>query len=169
MDDYHKEMEMAMIRANILEDQEEPMASFLNGLNHDIADVGEMYQYVELQEMNNSKKEVVGSHPKVMDLKKNQIEVNPSKNQNIKCFKFLGRGHIASQCPNKRTMIMKDNGEVKTKEESNNDLMSSLDDDNEELPHEGDLLIDFQDVFQDEVPSGLPPIRGELSTTLILS
>ena len=26
---------------------------------------------------------------------------------NIKCFKCLGRGHIASQCPTKKTMIMR--------------------------------------------------------------
>ena len=26
---------------------------------------------------------------------------------NIKCFKSLGRSHIASQCPNKKTMIMR--------------------------------------------------------------
>ncbi|RDY12815.1 hypothetical protein CR513_02333, partial [Mucuna pruriens] len=77
-------MEMAMIRANILEDQEVTMTRFLNGLNPDIADVVEMYQYVERQEMNNSEKKVVGSHFKVVDSKKNQIEVNPSKNQDIK-------------------------------------------------------------------------------------
>ncbi|RDX77564.1 hypothetical protein CR513_42286, partial [Mucuna pruriens] len=73
-------MEMTMTRANTLEDQEATMVRFLKGMNHDIANVVEMYQYVELQEMvhqnsnsssfpwkNNSKKEVVGSHSKVVD------------------------------------------------------------------------------------------------------
>ncbi|RDY04215.1 hypothetical protein CR513_12112, partial [Mucuna pruriens] len=146
------------------------MTQFLNGMNRYIVDIVEMYQYIELQEMvhqaikveqklkrrnslkknsnsssfpwkNNSKKEVVGSHFKAVDSKKNQIEVNPSKNRNIKCFKCLKRGHIVSQCLNKRTMIMKDNGEVEIKEEFDNDLMSFLKDDNEELPHDGDLLV----------------------------
>ncbi|RDY12040.1 hypothetical protein CR513_03221, partial [Mucuna pruriens] len=31
---------------------------------------------------------------------------------NIKCFKCLGKGHIALHCPNKRSMIMKENGIV---------------------------------------------------------
>ena len=42
MDDYHKEMEIAMIRANVEEDREATMARFLNGLNRDIANVVEL-------------------------------------------------------------------------------------------------------------------------------
>ncbi|RDY01810.1 hypothetical protein CR513_14816, partial [Mucuna pruriens] len=32
--------------------------------------------------------------------------VPASKSSNIKCFKCLGKGHIALQCPNKRSMII---------------------------------------------------------------
>ena len=39
VDDYHKEMEIAMIRANVEEDREATMSRFLNGLNRDIANV----------------------------------------------------------------------------------------------------------------------------------
>ena len=42
VDDYHKEMEIAMIRANVEEDREATMARFLNGLNRDIANVVEL-------------------------------------------------------------------------------------------------------------------------------
>ena len=51
MDDYHKEMEIAMIRANVEEDREATMARFLNGLNRDIASVVELQHYVELEDM----------------------------------------------------------------------------------------------------------------------
>ena len=51
MDDYHKEMEIAMISANVVEDREATMARFLNGLNRDIANVVELQQYVELEDM----------------------------------------------------------------------------------------------------------------------
>ena len=51
MDDYHKEMKIAMIRANIEEDREATMARFLNGLNQDIANVVELQHYVELKDM----------------------------------------------------------------------------------------------------------------------
>ncbi|WJZ82889.1 hypothetical protein VitviT2T_002613 [Vitis vinifera] len=51
VDDYHKEMEIAMIRANVEEDREAIMARFLNGLNRDIANVVELQHYVELEDM----------------------------------------------------------------------------------------------------------------------
>ena len=51
MNDYHKEMEIAMIRANVEKDREATMARFLNGLNRDIANVVELQHYVELEDM----------------------------------------------------------------------------------------------------------------------
>jgi hypothetical protein len=51
VDDYYKEMELAMIRANVEEDWEATMARFLHGLNREIADVVEMQHYVELTDI----------------------------------------------------------------------------------------------------------------------
>ena len=51
MDDYHKEMEIAMIRTNVEKDREATIARFLNGLNWDIANVMELQHYVELEDM----------------------------------------------------------------------------------------------------------------------
>ena len=42
VDEYHKEIEIAMIRTNVVEDREAIMARFLNGLNRDIANVVEL-------------------------------------------------------------------------------------------------------------------------------
>jgi hypothetical protein len=49
VDEYHKEI--AMIRANVVEDREATMATILNGLNQDIANVVELQHYVELEDM----------------------------------------------------------------------------------------------------------------------
>jgi hypothetical protein len=51
VEDYYKEMEIAMIRANIEEDREATMARFLLGLNREIYDKVEMQHYVELEDM----------------------------------------------------------------------------------------------------------------------
>jgi hypothetical protein len=51
VDEYYKEMEVAIIRANVEEDWEATMARFLHGLNREIADVVEMQHYVELTAM----------------------------------------------------------------------------------------------------------------------
>jgi hypothetical protein len=51
VDEYYKEMEVAMIRANVEEDREATMARFLHGLNHEIVDIVELQHYVELMDM----------------------------------------------------------------------------------------------------------------------
>ena len=51
VEDYYKEMEIAMIRADIEEDREATMARFLAGLNRDIANIVELQHYVEVMDM----------------------------------------------------------------------------------------------------------------------
>ena len=51
MEEYYKEMEMALVRANIEEEPEDTMAHFLNGLNPEIRYVVELQEYVELDDL----------------------------------------------------------------------------------------------------------------------
>ena len=51
VEDYYKEMKIAMIRANLKESREITMARFLNGLNREIVDKVELQHYVEIEEM----------------------------------------------------------------------------------------------------------------------
>ena len=56
----------------------------------------------------------------------------------------MGVGHIASQRPNKRTMITRVDEEVETESEEDDDQMPSLEDacdDNKEYPVEGESLV----------------------------
>ena len=59
---------------------------------------------------------------------KGKFETQVNRNRDIKCFKCMGSRHIASQCPNKRVMIMKDDGEVDTASENDSDDMPPLED-----------------------------------------
>jgi len=51
MDEYFKEMKIAMIRANMVEEIKATMARFLNGLNRDITNIVELQHYIELEDM----------------------------------------------------------------------------------------------------------------------
>ena len=184
MEEYYKEMEVAMVSANIEEDREATMARFLVGLNWEIQNVVELQHYVELEDtmhmaikIENQVKRRASSNtlstpnpsastwksnqwkkeekqPKAQPKMKQKQEVTNQGNQgksdsftnwnrDIKCFKCQGRGHIASQCPNKRVMVMRENGEIEIDNESNCDSMPSLEDvDNEEYAAQGELLVE---------------------------
>jgi len=43
---------------------------------------------------------------------KGKSESQLTRNRDIKCFRCLRKGHIASQCLNQRIMLTRDNGEV---------------------------------------------------------
>jgi hypothetical protein len=51
VDDYYKEMEIAMIQANVEEDREATMTRFLNGLNRDIANLVQLQHNAELEDI----------------------------------------------------------------------------------------------------------------------
>lgn len=51
VDDYLKQMKIAMIWANIEENREAIIAKFMNGLNHDIIHIMQLHHYVGLKEM----------------------------------------------------------------------------------------------------------------------
>lgn len=51
VEEYHQEMEMTMIQANIKKDRKTTMTRFLSVLNHDIANLVELHHYVDLEDM----------------------------------------------------------------------------------------------------------------------
>ena len=61
----------------------------------------------------------------------------------MKCFKCFGRGHIASQCPNRRTMILREDGGFEFEEEASEEFKQLLGDDDEdvEYPVIGEFLV----------------------------
>nr|KYP43281.1 Transposon Ty3-I Gag-Pol polyprotein [Cajanus cajan] len=72
-----------------------------------------------------------------------------TKSSEIKCFKCLGRGHIASQCPNKKVMILRGQDIYSSQDEATTSPSSSEDEEetSEEekcevtYPYDGELLM----------------------------
>ncbi|GKV13414.1 hypothetical protein SLEP1_g24421 [Rubroshorea leprosula] len=203
IEDYHKEMEIAMVRANVEEDREATMAQFLHGLNHDIANVVELQHYVELEYMvhmamkveQQLKRKGATTRTGQNSGSSSSWKLNWSKKEENSVFKpkiATSKGHVASQCPNKHTMILREDGEIETEGESDDESMPPLEDANDGVEYavDGELLItrralnvqakedhevqrdnifhtrchvknkDFKDVFQEDIPNGLPSIRG---------
>uniref|UniRef100_A0A2N9I1C4 Reverse transcriptase/retrotransposon-derived protein RNase H-like domain-containing protein n=1 Tax=Fagus sylvatica TaxID=28930 RepID=A0A2N9I1C4_FAGSY len=123
VEDYHKEMEVAMIRANVEEDREATMARFLSGLNRDIANVIELQHYVEIEDMVHM----------AMKVERTVKEKRDSK------------GTSLLNVQTRRVMIMHDNGEVMTESEDDSDGMPELvdasDDDGVVYPVTGESLV----------------------------
>ncbi|XP_019424177.1 PREDICTED: uncharacterized protein LOC109333228 [Lupinus angustifolius] len=69
---------------------------------------------------------------------KQQMESN-QRSRDVKCFKCLGHGHIASQCPTRRTMILK-NREVESQSEAYSDEDDAHGEEDDAIP-EGDLFM----------------------------
>ena len=63
------------------------------------------------------------------------------------CFKCQGKAHIASQCPNKRVMVIRESGDIETEEEES---------DNESMPP-------LEDVGDEDEGDYKYPIGGDLS------
>uniref|UniRef100_A0A2N9G8V9 CCHC-type domain-containing protein n=1 Tax=Fagus sylvatica TaxID=28930 RepID=A0A2N9G8V9_FAGSY len=151
VEDYHKEMEVAMIWANIEDMVHMAMkverqlkrkgtaryTSVSNTTWKSKWDRNDSAEAKRKTEPPKGKDEETSNKPKV--------ESQPSRNRDIKCFKCLDSGHIASQCPNRQVMIMRDNGEVMTESEDDSDGMPELvdasDDDGVVYPVTGESLV----------------------------
>ena len=172
VEEYYKEIEKAMIRANIHEAEEQTMARFMSGLSNPIKRITEFQPYnnvVELvhqavkaerqvqQDSKNTrsyptftprattysnkstsrgtpeKSYTQGSGGGASSLRPPTTTTgtkeastpitrripatsgsssvgSTAKSREIQCFKCLGRGHIARECPNNRTMIGTEEG-----------------------------------------------------------
>ncbi|XP_073112245.1 uncharacterized protein [Elaeis guineensis] len=63
----------------------------------------------------------------------------PKRSRDIKCFKCLGYSHIASECPNKRVMFIRESQEeIESKDEA---ILEEVKEDYVEFADEGELLV----------------------------
>ncbi|KAL4385631.1 hypothetical protein GQ457_15G018130 [Hibiscus cannabinus] len=78
-----------------------------------------------------------------LDMNRGKQTVTPSQNKDIQCFKCLGRGHIASQCPNRHTMVIRESGEIETdsEKEEEDDTIEEEVNENVDFPADGEVLV----------------------------
>ncbi|XP_042415155.1 uncharacterized protein LOC122004313 [Zingiber officinale] len=109
------------------------MARFICGMNREIANIVELHHYVELDD-------VVHMPMKVERKLKKGVR---SSSKYEAASSSRRSGHIAYQCPNKRSMIMLDNGEIEIEEEDEgNESTPSVEDTSDvELAIDGQALV----------------------------
>nr|KYP31454.1 Transposon Ty3-I Gag-Pol polyprotein [Cajanus cajan] len=67
------------------------------------------------------------------------LEQPQKKSKDIKCFKCQGMGHYAYECPTKRTMVLKENGDYTSQSDVSEEEEGDIEEEEEAL--EGDLLM----------------------------
>ncbi|KAL4360763.1 hypothetical protein GQ457_04G020130 [Hibiscus cannabinus] len=77
--------------------------------------------------------------PPVADVGCGKQLMHQERLRDILCFKCLGRGHIASQCPNRRTMLLLDSGEIESESEEDEPELPK-----ETVQEEDDTLQSFE-------------------------
>ncbi|KAA3484364.1 Retrovirus-related Pol polyprotein from transposon 17.6 [Gossypium australe] len=91
-----------------------------------------------------AKEQAVSAKPNkpIGDSSKGNNEAFPNRSRDIKCFKFLGRGRIASQCPNQSNMVVRANGEIESGDEKDEESDATTDKE-EELEYiiDGKILV----------------------------
>ncbi|PKI63083.1 hypothetical protein CRG98_016534, partial [Punica granatum] len=139
VEDYVMEFEMLSMRYKLTEPREQTIARFISGLNKEIADIVELQPYLFLEDLiklavvvssvdkrssskwNAQQKEVGASHrPQAEATKgkeKHTDSQRPVRSRDIKYFKCLGFGHIASECTNQRVMTIQSSLEIKSEDE----------------------------------------------------
>ncbi|KAH0639201.1 hypothetical protein KY285_035787 [Solanum tuberosum] len=150
VDEYFKSMDMAMIQANCMEEEEATIARFLN-----------VEKQIEKRQQNNSWR----SRPNTISKKpwstqegkapskpqddrgKGKVEeggktFNPKSSKpssSIQCHKCHGRGHMMHECPSRRNILLRENGDYENEksegEEEEGEGVSEEDD--LELPNDG--------------------------------
>nr|KYP31820.1 hypothetical protein KK1_047675 [Cajanus cajan] len=173
--EYRQSMELLMMRAGIREEERTTISRFQSGLNLEIRDKVELLPYRDLNELvqlcsrvehqlkrksfrkdstpsysKSFKKEGHSSQPYPKEEKEKEkssfkAPSKESKSSEIKCFKCLGRGHIASQCPTKKTMVLKSQDHYSSLDEDTSSSCNSedeaIDSEEEILPCERYLLL----------------------------
>ena len=79
----------------------------------------------------------------MVDVGKGKLDSQYSRSSEVKCFKLIGRGHIASQCPNRHMMILREDGGFESEEEANEESKQPLGNEDEDVAYLviGELLV----------------------------
>ncbi|XP_039039058.1 uncharacterized protein LOC120176790 [Hibiscus syriacus] len=73
--------------------------------------------------------------PSVVEVGRGKQHMPPERTRDIQCIKCLGRGHVVSQCPNRKTMLMRVDGDIESesKDDEQETPLAEDDEDDDQL------------------------------------
>ncbi|CAA7035542.1 unnamed protein product [Microthlaspi erraticum] len=127
---------------------EATMSRFLGGLNREIQDIVEMQNCVAIEAAptnlhRDSKPFAPKSETKPLATNQDRSRTErtpPARTRDLKCFRCQGFGHYASDCLNKKVMIIRDNGEIESEEDPEPEKEEEPEE-YEAVPVQGKLLV----------------------------
>nr|KYP32500.1 Transposon Ty3-G Gag-Pol polyprotein [Cajanus cajan] len=135
-------MELYLMRTGIREEERLTIARFLSGLNFDIRDRVELLPYRDLDDLVQLFIMVEQQH-----LRKNYFKKDKTQSNSYIKKDYKREGHIASQCPNKKVMILRGQDIYSSHDETSSSTSSDSDSSDEDhqvenaYPYDGQLLI----------------------------
>nr|KYP53282.1 hypothetical protein KK1_024909 [Cajanus cajan] len=140
VEEYRQTMELYLMRAGIREEEDITIARFLSGLTFEIRDKVELLPYRDLNDL---------VQLCIKKKKKRKTPNTLAPKLVTKFFKCLGRGHIASQCPNKKVIISRGQDIYSSQDEATTSPSSSEDEEEASegescevtYPYNGELLM----------------------------
>ncbi|RDX77586.1 hypothetical protein CR513_42264, partial [Mucuna pruriens] len=159
IEEYYKDIKVALMRANALESNEATMPQFLHGLNRELHDIVELYHYTSLDDLVHQATRVESQQRRCLVSKRTypngssswkgkdrerepprrtRVQRRGVPHHNAKC---LGKGHIASQSPNKRNIIMRKDGNVESESSLEEPSSNSEDESSSDYSHDDGALF----------------------------
>ncbi|KAK1615458.1 hypothetical protein QYE76_020975 [Lolium multiflorum] len=96
--------------------------------------------------------------------------MSTARNRDMACHTCGGKGHFKRDCPNRKVMIINEDNEYETGDDVDPNAPDNDDydtDGEDAYPSDARTIVvlqralnEFRDVFPEEVPAGLPPLRG---------
>ncbi|KAH1122158.1 hypothetical protein J1N35_005318 [Gossypium stocksii] len=139
VEDYYKEVEIAMIRVDIQEDRKATMARFFASLNWEIANIVELHHYVEIVDMVHMAVKVECQLKKKGSVRLYSASTTPKWSQGPGKFPLLSQSkEVAALVKNTKSTV-----ESKEEKEENDNEVEESKEENDELKYavDGELLV----------------------------
>nr|AAQ56339.1 putative gag-pol polyprotein [Oryza sativa Japonica Group] len=124
VEEYYQELQMGLLRCNLEETEDAAMARFLGGLNREIYDIVDYKDYTNMTRLFHlackAEREVQGRRASA------KANFSAGRMRDVQCHRCKGFGHVQRDCPSKRVLVVKNDGEYSSASDFDDDTLALL-------------------------------------------